>query len=762
MGNDKRDSRKGVLGTSPSRITRGVASCLALMMVTSCVVENVAFAQTRSDVALAAQMDLARLVDLCSQRLGLRIDYDPTAIKGQIMLRVPDTLTDVELWALTNQLLAQRGFTTVRATNSETISVMRASDASQVARIEQHAEFDFEPVVGQAGFASLVMAPKFRSAKDMGEALKPLLSKGVGSAVPLGGTRLLLISDYTVRLAEVQGLIERLDAPAEEMAIDEVEVANSSPSAIVAIVMQIAQKRDQIAGERLPGEVVASPNGSSVIVIAPSSQAAQWKSLIERFDRPEGLETRNYVPRVFAVRDVARLLEESVKSEGTRDPKIATQSGWRVVVDELTGTLVVTATPSQHAQVSAIMERLDAAEGSVRPMRSYPIRNRPAGDMQATLSRLIDAGALDFEDDSSQRDSVRSGGEQRFLRDLQSPTIATPEPTPGEPTTGSRASAAVHRGESSPRTEGESRLRLTVDEATNTLIAIGEPRLLSQLDGLIQMLDVRQPQVMLEAVFVSITDSDALNLGIELERLGSVNGAAYKVASLFGLSTAASGARSVADSAGLTGLILDPGEFSVVVKALQAINEGRSLSNPKVLVANNEQARFSSVLQQPFVRTDTTSSTATSSFGGSDSAGTTISVRPQIAQGDHLVLTYSINLSSFVGTPAAAGLPPPKQQNSVDSVATIPDGYAVVVGGLELESESTSTSQVPLLGDIPGLGELFKSRSIGRTRNRFFVFIRASVLRNGSFEDLKYISAKDASESGIPDEWPTLEPRIIP
>jgi type II secretory pathway component GspD/PulD (secretin) len=564
-----------------SRAMRLASCLLAAISVLHEGWDRTASGQVRSTVAPAAQMDLARLVDLCSQRLGLRIDYDPTVVKGPIMLRLPDTLTDDELWALTNQLLAQRGFATVRATNSESISVVRASEASQVARIEPGRGFDLEPVVGKAGFTSLVMAPEYRSAKDMAEALKPLLTKGVGSAVSLGGTRLLLVSDYTGRLAEIQSLIDRLDAPTEEMVVDEVMVANISPQTLVATVMQIVQKRDQVAGERLPGELIASPNGSAVIIVAPSSQAAQWKELIERFDKPEGIDIRNYVPRVFAVQDVARLIEDSIDGGATRDLKAASDGGWRVVVDDLTGTLVITATPSQHAQVVAIMERLDAAEGLVHPMRSYPIRNRPASEMQATLSRLIEAGALDANERIAARESVRSGGKQRFLRDIQS-TQGAGEILPTE----SRATSALGgspngaTGALQQREPGD-RLRLTVDESTNTLIAIGEPRLLSQLETLIQMLDVRQPQVMLEAVFVSITDSDALNLGIELERLGSVNGAAYKVASLFGLSTAGSGARTVADSAGFTGLILDPGEFSVVVKALQAINKGRSLSNPQ-------------------------------------------------------------------------------------------------------------------------------------------------------------------------------------
>ena len=69
-------------------------------------------------------------------------------------------------------------------------------------------------------------------------------------------------------------------------------------------------------------------------------------------------------------------------------------------------------------------------------------------------------------------------------------------------------------------------------------------------------------------------------------------------------------------------------------------------------------------------------------------------------------------------------LSPPRQQNSLTSVATVPDGFAVVVGGLEVEQETESASKVPLLGDLPILGALFRSKTRTMTKTRFFVFLR--------------------------------------
>jgi len=185
------------------------------------------------------------------------------------------------------------------------------------------------------------------------------------------------------------------------------------------------------------------------------------------------------------------------------------------------------------------------------------------------------------------------------------------------------------------------------------------------------------------------------------------------------------------------------------------------VSMPKLLVGNNQQASLDSVVEQPYASVNASTTVSTTSFGGTQDAGTVVTIKPQIAEGDHLVLQYSVSLSSFLGAASSPTLPPARQQNRVQSVATIPDGFTVVVGGIELENKSKGVSQVPLLGDIPILGEVFKNRNNTDSRSRFFVFIRANVLRGRGFDDLKYLSARDAEAAAIDDGWPDVEPRII-
>jgi general secretion pathway protein D len=304
---------------------------------------------------------------------------------------------------------------------------------------------------------------------------------------------------------------------------------------------------------------------------------------------------------------------------------------------------------------------------------------------------------------------------------------------------------------------------LTADEATNRIVAVGEAALLDQLGPLIETIDVRGPQVLVEAMVVTMNESDARTLGVELRKIGTSDDVLYELSSLFGVGAASPGATELPEimSNGFSAAVLDPGSFSAVVNALQTISDGRSLDMPKVLVQSGQEAKLDSVVESPYLTTTTNNTAATTAFGGSLDAGTSVTVKPQVAQGDELVLAYTVSVSAFLAPPASPALPPPRQQNSLASVVTVPDGYTVVVGGLELETESESASQVPVLGDIPLLGALFRSQTTTRSKDKFYVFLRCSILRSRAFEDLRYLSDRALPDAGLADEWPRIEPRVI-
>ncbi len=760
-------------------------------------------------VSLADQSDLARLVDLCAQQLHVRISYEDSALKFKVTIRQDKPLTDLELWRLTNRLLAEQGLTTVRAGDDDTFAVVKLASAPQVARVERIDVLRAEkklladggafPVV--AGFRRVVIPLQRASTRDVLAAAQLVLSKSstisggattVGAGSVMGDAEqsgLIVLADLTPYLESALKLIEQLDGPdgAAGAVFKEVHAKNLDANRLAILAKQLADKRKSVGGRELRGELVPTASGSTLLLVAPQASIAAWESIIASADQREPIDRRTYQTSSFGLKEVANLIDQTVRggvgAPGAAGNASTTDDRWKIVQDDLTGSLIITATPTQHEQITELMQRLASVPAeSRRPVRSFKIRNRGVKEVQQVIEDLLRAGVLEAQ-------AVNDGGSNAFNGFSSSIASAGSQTTPrafepggasnssgiNPPISGSTAPSnpppvlnSVGRGvggRSRDTVGGNTALTLTSDEATNTLIAVGEPRLLTQLENLLPTLDVRQPQVMLEAILVSMNDSQSVNFGLELERLRVSGDTMIRLSSLFGLSTAAAGAdgrtRAVGDGAGFTGSVLNPGDFSVVVRALETLNKGRSLSTPKLLVNNNQQATFNSVLQQPFATTNASTTVATTAFGGTQDAGTTISVKPQIAEGDHLVLTYSVSLSSFVGAASSANVPPPRQQNSVQSVATIPDGYTVVIGGIELNTDGNDTTQIPIIGDIPLVGELFKNRSKNQGRQRFYVFLRASVLRQSNLEDLKYLSDVDTKAAGVPDGWPTVRPRVI-
>jgi general secretion pathway protein D len=371
-------------------------------------------------------------------------------------------------------------------------------------------------------------------------------------------------------------------------------------------------------------------------------------------------------------------------------------------------------------------------------MRLIEVRNRDAGDLLSLLSQVQDVSFTIAKPPTTQQ--VSSGTSPR---DPETAPVAAP----------AMIAAAAALEDATPT--------LAVDEATNTIVAVGRPSELDRLEALVARLDRRQPQVMIEVTLVSLSENRALDFGVELKTQFENGGTTTNLASAFGL--AADGA--LAAGTGFTGTIIRPGDFEVVVRALETTSSGRAVSVPKILVDNNQSSTLRSVVRQPFTSLNASDTVATTSFGGTEDAGTTITVTPHIAQGDHLSVAYAVEVSAFTGdsisTEGGGVIPPPSQQNSIDGSVTIPDGFAVVVGGLRSESSGVADARVPLLGRIPLLGPLFGTHGDNDTSSRLYIFIQATILRDSGFEGLRNLSASDLTASGVDDGLPTQAPMWI-
>ncbi|MEM6473864.1 MAG: secretin N-terminal domain-containing protein, partial [Planctomycetota bacterium] len=303
---------------------------------------------------------------------------------------------------------------------------------------------------------------------------------------------------------------------------------------------------------------------------------------------------------------------------------------------------------------------------------------------------------------------------------------------------------------------------VTVDVHTNTIIVVAKPEVQRIYAKLIETLDKRRPQVLLEAKVVIIDTTDNYTLGVEVSGGDSEGSRRLFSFSSFGLSTVepTTGALSIMPGVGFNGTLVDPTTADVVVRALATHTRARVLSTPRILVNDNAEGQLTSVLEVPFTSVNASQTVATTSFAGFAEAGTTITATPTISDDNYLQVDYIVTLNSFTGT-GSDGVPPPRQTNEVQSRVTVPDGYTIIVGGLTSQNISQEVDGIPWLERIPIIRDLASLQQDSWQQTSLFVFLKPVILREDRFKDLRYLSDVNLRRSGEPTNFPQNAPLLI-
>ena len=544
------------------------------------------------------------------------------------------------------------------------------------------------------------------------------------SAQALGDTDILLLTGPKPYVLQTLDFIDRLDTQESLPVLEVLELKHRPASEVLALTEAAISSSRLLADLSLQGEAIALPDDSGIILMASPPAKTYWQSIIDRLDSPTNLITEMYRPEQ---QDLGELLEVVKHLIEDAEPSGSNRSA---TVQQAGGTIFVRASPSAHQRIRAYLASSEAhldEEGG--QLRVIPLRYRVADEVANSIEELIGFGGYQVQDDEEPTGSSV----------MDSAAVADPTPWNG------RIGA------------------LSVDADSNSLIGFLSNREYADLLGILEVLDTPQYQVFIEVITLTLTETDSQNFGIELQSLYTAgDDSLVQLSSVFGFGgPQVDGPLPSSQGQGITATVLNPGEFSAIVRALQAVGSGRSVAMPRVLVQNNGTADLNSVLEQPFLSTNASDTVATTSLGGATAAGTTIQVTPTIIANDRLTLDYRISVSSFVGDSADPSLPPPRQENSLNSTASIPDGYAIVVGGIALESESRGISKVPLLGNMPVIGGLFRSQTTSKDSTKFYTLIRASIDRSSSYEALRARSRSVASTLGLPQGIPELLPMVM-
>jgi type II secretory pathway component GspD/PulD (secretin) len=720
-------------------------------------------------------MELKVLVDYVSQRLGLNILYDEQIGNRLVTIKAPTTIPDNSLLGLLESALRMKGLALIDAGQPGWKRIAPAPNLAAIAK----------PAEGLAGqpvdltiptqVLTRVFPLRHSDAKRVEQIVKPFLTEPGANATAVPESRLIIVTDYASNMARLEELIRRVDQPGEQTTVRFVPVRYQSASQLaprtlkLVQAMYLAETPGVAAGARMEGFDIAHDEYSNqVVVVGPTRWVDEAVRIIQGLDVSLGVETKAYQFKVISPQRVDRLIRDLM----------GTQEGgrfYRSAIDQDSGLLIVTATPEIHTRIGALMADLDVpAPASQSPIQVYKLINTTAADVLETIRALESEpqAAPSVEEPSKPEPGAQatppSGARPAEMTPLPPPPAASSALTPyrlQEPP----AAQAEKPAEAAPdeKTTGPASLRtqramVTADQNTNSIIVVAAPEVQAIYENLIKMLDIRRPQVLIEVTIVTIDTSDDFSLGVELSRRTSADDGQVLTFSSFGLSTVnpSTAALTLLPGRGFTGALVGSDVANVIIRALSTHTRAKVVSAPKLLVNDNATGTLSSVEEEPYTSVNASETVSTTSFGGFVSAGTEISVTPHISLGDHLGLEYSVALNSFTGT-GSDGIPPPRQTNKVESEVTIPDGYTIIVGGLNRKNLTSDIDSVPFLDRIPLLKHLFSNQRDEDSISTLFVFIRPVILRDDRFADLKFHSERDLTSAGMPSNYPISEPMVV-
>ncbi len=323
--------------------------------------------------------------------------------------------------------------------------------------------------------------------------------------------------------------------------------------------------------------------------------------------------------------------------------------------------------------------------------------------------------------------------------------------------TAEQAQAGAPKGKgAAPAIAGK--VRITADKATNSLIIMADQEDYMVLEGVIKKLDIPRSMVFIESLIMEVDMEKSLDIGIDWQAFGetSISGKETAVGGQFSQGLIDPGALA---QGGLTvGLITEPttiagitvSNIAAIINAVKTNDDFRILSTPQVLTTDNEEARITVGENRPYQTRSTTdpSGGTFESFEYRD-VGKILKITPHVTEGRLVRMTISLEVTNIdlASTLTTSSTLPVTQKRTVDTTVIVKDSQTVVIGGLIDESTTNNESKVPVLGDLPLLGWLFRNQSERSQKTNLYIFLTPRVIKSPAEAEEIFQDKKDQMDT---------------
>jgi len=494
----------------------------------------------------------------------------------------------------------------------------------------------------------------------------------------------------------------------------------------------------------------AYPGNNSIVITDYAENLARVAQIINGIDTPSAIDTDVVKVQNGIAVDIAAMVGELLETQGAdQTQKI------NVVGDPRSNSIIIrSGSPERTELARNLIYKLDNAQSNPSNMHVVYLRNAQAGKLAQSLR-----GLLTGESDSGVSDDARGklsamGGNSQNSQGTSNAQNSSGTPTGSgsgvQPVYGQTSGSSTGSGSAASDQDtafSAGGVTIQADATTNTLLISAPDPLYRNLREVIDMLDQRRAQVVIESLIVEVGEDDATEFGVQwqagnLAGKGGFGGVNLGGSGINGTPTSPTSIDVLPKGLNIglvNGTVDIPGigkvlDLKVLARALKSKGGTNVLSTPNLLTLDNEAASIFVGQTIPFV----TGSYVTGGGGTSNNpfqtvqreeVGLKLNVRPQISEGGTVKLDIYQEVSS-VDTRASVEAGTVTNKRAIDTSILLDDGQIMVLGGLLQDGYSQSNDAVPWLSDIPGLGALFRNEKRSVTKTNLMVFLRPYIIRD--------------------------------
>lgn len=503
--------------------------------------------------------------------------------------------------------------------------------------------------------------------------------------------------------------------------------AGSGPTGGDQLETRVIQVQHTSAAELIPlirplvpqfGHLAAVSSANALIISDRSANIARIEDLVRQLDRAESNDYAVLNLQHGWAMDIAEVLRNSLMRGDAK-----TTSGVQIIADSRTNRLIFIGPSEARGKLAALAQSLDTPTTRSANTRVIRLRHNDAKSLAETLGDISEG-------------------------------LKNPES--GESATSARPQNILIRA----------------DESLNALVLLADPELIGTLESIVRQLDVPRAQVMVEAAIVEVSGdiTDALGVQWAVDARGGTGGAGGVSFGNTGISVGsvlnAINENEIPENLP-DGAIIGVGtrSFGALITALSSNSKSNLLSTPSLLTLDNQEAEILVGQNVPFQ----TGSYTTDAAGANNpfttierqDIGVTLKVTPHINEGATLRLQIEQEISSIAPSASltAQAVDLVTNKRAIKSTILAEDGQVIVLGGLIQDDVTRTNAKVPLLGDIPFLGALFRSTQETHVKRNLMVFLRPTVIRDRAglaalsgkkYSDIRVIETDSASPSILP------------